>query len=57
MGNNFKIFDFSSLGKRPQDLKCWDEKTKNYSTVGDGTKIKGMRHFKKSYCRGSAGRY
>jgi UDP-N-acetylglucosamine acyltransferase len=38
IGNNCEIFNFSSIGKRPQDLKYQGEKTK--VVLGDGTTIR-----------------
>ncbi|MDR3306395.1 MAG: acyl-ACP--UDP-N-acetylglucosamine O-acyltransferase [Endomicrobium sp.] len=38
IGHNCEIFNFSSIGKRPQDLKYQGEKTK--VVVGDGTTIR-----------------
>ncbi|MCA6071538.1 MAG: acyl-ACP--UDP-N-acetylglucosamine O-acyltransferase [Endomicrobium sp.] len=38
IGNNCEIFNFSSIGKRPQDLKYQGEKTK--VIVGDGTTVR-----------------
>ncbi len=38
IGKNCEIFNFSSIGKRPQDLKYKGEKTK--VVVGDGTTIR-----------------
>ncbi len=38
IGHNCEIFNFSSVGKRPQDLKYQGEKTK--VVVGDGTTIR-----------------
>ncbi|MDR1245128.1 MAG: hypothetical protein LBJ98_04045, partial [Endomicrobium sp.] len=38
VGSNCEIFNFSSIGKRPQDLKYQGEKTK--VIIGDGTTIR-----------------
>jgi UDP-N-acetylglucosamine acyltransferase len=38
IGHNCEIFNFSSIGKRPQDLKYQGEKTK--VIVGDGTTVR-----------------
>jgi UDP-N-acetylglucosamine acyltransferase len=38
IGHNCEIFNFSSIGKRPQDLKYQGEKTK--VLIGDGTTIR-----------------
>ncbi|MDR1941955.1 MAG: acyl-ACP--UDP-N-acetylglucosamine O-acyltransferase [Endomicrobium sp.] len=38
IGRSCEIFNFSSIGKRPQDLKYQGEKTK--VTVGDGTTVR-----------------
>jgi UDP-N-acetylglucosamine acyltransferase len=38
IGHNCEIFNFSSIGKRPQDLKYQGEKTRTF--IGDGTTVR-----------------